>query len=97
MKQIGDENYEDDHTRYNELILQQLLVVTAFIGNTIIGTSNGNLNFDITAERVNESPDFPLSGVGRSASSWKNQKFWSENQMVQAIRFRQLQKIWTVT
>ena len=49
MKQIGDENYEDDHTRYNELILQQLLVVTAFIGNTIIGTSNGNLNFDIRA------------------------------------------------
>ena len=32
LQQIGDENYGNDHTRYNESILQQLLVTT-FIGN----------------------------------------------------------------
>ena len=32
MKQIGDESYGDDHTRHNELILQQLLITT-FIEN----------------------------------------------------------------
>ena len=42
----------DDHTRYNELILQQLLAATFItVYRKRIGTTNGNLNFDV---RVNE-------------------------------------------